>query len=208
MATEVDMTPPPCRKTEVCNAFLAMLDAGKGDVTLKVGNPPERIEAHANVLGARSPVFEVMFTNGMRESETKEAVFEDLDPRAVREMVRYMYGGEVPEGSLSKDEHTIALLTAANRFDVQSLMDCCTRALRERFSVEKIAEYLKIADMMSCDAFKKSCLEYIADHAVEVEETEAYNNLVEERPTLLRDVVAQLSGSVHKRRRVEKAGAP
>merc|ERR1719387_234891 len=105
-----------------------------------------------------------MFQGSFKESRTKEAVFPDLDPRAVREMVRYMYGGEVPEAALANDEQTIALMTAANHFCVQSLVDRCTRALRARFCVEKIAEFLKIADMMGCDAFKQVCLQYTVDH--------------------------------------------
>jgi hypothetical protein len=204
MATEHDLTKAPCPKAETCVAMLAMLDAGNGDVILRVGEHHETIEAHACVLGARSPVFAATFNNGMRESETREALFEELDARAVNEMVRYMYGGEVPEDSLQNDEQTFYLMAAANHFQVESLVDRCTRVLRERFSVEKIAEYLKIADMMNCDSFKEACLKYTAEHMNEVEETEAYNDLVEARPALLREVVAQLTGSVHKRRRVDR----
>jgi hypothetical protein len=204
MATEVDVTPAPCPKTEVCQAFLALLDSGTADVTLKVGEPPERIEAHSVVLGARSPVFGAMFLGGFRESQTKEAVFKELDPRAVREMVRYMYGGEVPEAALANDEQTIALMTAANHLCVQSLVDRCTSALRARFCVEKIAEFYKIADMMGCDAFTQACLQYIGDHLSAVEKTEAYADLVETRPSLLRDVVSQVTGSSSKRRRCDK----
>jgi hypothetical protein len=203
MATEHDVTPAPCPKVEVCDAFLKLLDTGGGDVTLKVGVPHERIEAHSVVLGARSPVLEAMFTSGKwRESETKEAEFEDLDPGAVRAMVRYMYGGDLPAELLADDELTMAIMTAANYFRVQSLVDRCAWALRERFSVEKIAEFLKIADMTGCEAFKQACLEFLAEHGAEVEETQAYKDLVETRPSLLREVVSYLTGSVHKRRRL------
>ena len=44
----------------------------------------------------------------------------------------------------------------------------CTRVLRDRFSVEKITEFLKIADNMSCEPFRQACAEYIAEHVVEV----------------------------------------
>ena len=79
-----------------------------------------------------------------------------------------MYGGEVPDTSLENDEQIILLMKAANWFEVESLVDRCTRVLRDRFSVEKITEFLKIADNMSCVPFRQACAEYIAEHVAEV----------------------------------------
>ena len=119
--------------------------AGKGDVMLHIGVPCQTIWGHKCVLEARSPVFAHMFAqeDSTRESfdkfqdlsddgrpEIYEFVFEEFAPRAVRLMLRYMYGGDVPEMSLGKDEQVIDLMRAANWFCVQSLVDRCTQTLR------------------------------------------------------------------------------
>jgi hypothetical protein len=142
MATEHDLTKVPCPKAETCDGLLEMLTMGNWDVTLRVGDPPMDIVAHACVLGARSPVFfarmfesnsdlevELGFSDSESGAEEEEeggpkiVVLEDFDPQAVHDMVRYMYGGEVPDTSLENDEQIILLMTAANWFEVESLVD-------------------------------------------------------------------------------------
>lgn len=66
---------------EVCDDLRNLLDSQMfSDVTIQVGD--ERIQAHRNILAARSPVFAAMLSSGMTEGREKKIAIKDLDPKA------------------------------------------------------------------------------------------------------------------------------
>ncbi|CAL1292558.1 unnamed protein product [Larinioides sclopetarius] len=63
------------------------------DVNLQVGS--NVIQAHKNILSARSPVFKAMFTKDMKETINKTVVIEDIDVNTIRRLLLYMYSDAI-----------------------------------------------------------------------------------------------------------------
>lgn len=188
---------------EVLDSFRAILRSELySDVVLKVGG--QTIAAHTLVLAARCPVFAAMFSSSMKECTDRVVHIADLEPNAVREMVSFLYTGDVCAEALETDDSATAILQAAHRYQLSSLVERCVCSLSERFKAETVCERLEFADMMGCDTFKEQCLTFMKCHMHEVRETEAYARLVERRPALLRDVIDIITGPPSsKRRRIQ-----
>jgi len=169
-----------------------LLDSGQfSDVVMRIGQ--EEISAHSAILAARSPVFEAMWSSGMREQQQKEVIMRDLDPLAIRRMLRFMYTGTL-DPKLEKDNEAIALLEAAHQYDIASLVDLCVSTLSSWLTEENAAEYLMIAEHAGLEGFRRRCLDFIANshsRVAEVQTTEAFTRLAEKRPHLAIEILAK-----------------
>merc|ERR1711920_795173 len=168
-----------------------MGDSGRmADVVVRVGD--EQIRAHSNILAARSPVFDAMWSTSMKEQAEKEVTITDLDVVAVQRMIRFMYTGALsPE--LSNDNETIALLEAGHRYEVPVLVDLCVSALSSRLTVEIVAERLMVADLAGLDSLRRTCLAFITSSSgrvAAVQATEGFTQLAKKRPHLALDILA------------------
>mmetsp|Transcript_70565 Transcript_70565/g.163082 ORF Transcript_70565/g.163082 Transcript_70565/m.163082 type:complete len:368 (+) Transcript_70565:138-1241(+) len=179
-------------KRELGPQLGALLDSGRfADVVVRVGQ--EEISAHSAILAARSPVFEAMWSSGMREQQQKEVVIKDLDPAAVRRMLRFMYTGAL-DTKLEKDSDAIALLEVAHQYDVASLVELCVSTLSSWLTEDKAAEYLMIAEHAGLESFRRRCLDFITSshsRVAEVQTTEAFARLAEKRPHLAVEILAK-----------------
>ena len=169
-------------REELSAHWAALLDSGRfGDVTLVMGE--ERLPVHSLVLAARSPVFDAMWSTTMQEQAEKEVEIKDLDPMAVRRMVRFMYTGSAGE-ELHNDNETVALLEAAHRYQVSVLVEQCVAALSSRLTIDMVAERLMVADLAGLDSLRRACLNFITDatgRVAAVQATEGFAQLARSR---------------------------
>lgn len=184
---------------EVCESLQALLASGNmADVTIKVGD--ERIQAHSVILSARSPFFAGMFNSPMRESKDREVNMEDLGAPAMHALLHYMYTGNVQKGVMENDDQCNALLMAAHRCAVPGLTQRCVQALASRLEVETVADRLQRAELIGCPIFKGQCLEFLQTRLPEVQATEGYARLVDQRPALLKDIIEVMHPPTKRRR--------
>jgi len=128
----------------------------------------------------------------MREQAEKEVEIRDLDPAAVRRMVRFMYTGSTGE-ELDNDNETVALLEAAHRYQVSVLVELCVTALSSRLTVDMVAERLMVADLAGLGGLRRACLSFITDatgRVAAVQATEGFARLARKRPHLAVDILA------------------
>lgn len=185
---------------EVCDDLRILLDSQLfSDVTIEVGD--DHVEAHRNILAARSPVFAAMLSSGMQEGREKKIVIKDLEPRAVRDMIAYLYTGSVKQDTLDDDDLCLGLLQAAHCYKVDGLVSSCAEIIGKRLALTTVCDRLEFADLLGCESLKSRCLSFIYQHMAEVQNTEAYAKLCR-RPSLLMDIIAVLSPPA-KRRRTE-----
>lgn len=183
---------------EVCDDLRNLLDSQMfSDVTIQVGD--ERIQAHRNILAARSPVFAAMLSSGMTEGREKKIAIKDLDPKAVRDMVGYLYTGNVKSESLDDEDLCLGLLQAAHCYKVDGLVSSCADIISKRLVLTTVCDRLEFADLLGCETLKSRCLSFIYQHMAEVQNTEAYSRLCR-RPSLLMDIIAMLSPPAKRRR--------
>lgn len=184
---------------EVCDSLGELLASKHlADKVLTVGDT--RLEVHAAILAARSPVFAKMFASDMREGREKEVPLADLEAGAVRALVTFLYTGKAPREAMDSEERSIALLQAAHRFEVPSLIDMCARALAGRLSIETVSETLKVADTFGCAGLRVQCLSYMREHMAEVQSAESFALLVRQQPALIMDVISSLAPASKRRR--------
>lgn len=144
---------------ELCAALTPFLGSEElSDVTLVVGG--ERFHAHRVLLAAWSPPFRVMFTNGMRETTSREVAVEDVGADAVRLMLKFMYTGDIHVNSAN----ALDVLAVATRFEIEPLVSFCESYLIASIKVRNCAVVLAAADRYSCRELYPACLAFVALH--------------------------------------------
>uniref|UniRef100_A0A0D6R2C6 BTB domain-containing protein n=1 Tax=Araucaria cunninghamii TaxID=56994 RepID=A0A0D6R2C6_ARACU len=149
-----------CQATKGALKCLArMLDDGlHTDVTINTVNGSVR--AHRAVLAARSPVFESMFLHDLKEKESSIINIEDISVEACMALLSYIYGGIKHENFWN---HRIALLRAADKYDIRDLKESCEESLLEDIDSNNVLERLQEAWLYQLSRLKKGCLMYLFD---------------------------------------------
>ena len=73
------------------------------------------------VLGARFPVFNVMFVHNMTERQEKKIDIEEFDIDTVKDMLKYMYAGKIE----NLNTRLPRLLEAADKYQLSELKEIC-----------------------------------------------------------------------------------
>nr|XP_015926198.1 speckle-type POZ protein-like [Parasteatoda tepidariorum] len=127
------------------------------DVKLRVDG--ETLEAHKNILVARSPVFAVMFEHqDMEESRSGIVDIVDIDAHIMNSFLEFLYTDSVDEMDY---EISIKLLMAAEKYQVLSLKEKCAMFLKNEMSEENVCEILSLADAVNHEFLKLASIEYI-----------------------------------------------
>jgi speckle-type POZ protein len=103
------------------------------------------LSVHKLILIARSPVFLKMLTSNMKEAATNTVEVDDLDSTTMRELLRFIYCGEVQD----LKENVKDLIYAAEKYEVNQLKEICIEELAANVSEENVIETLIIADQVS-----------------------------------------------------------
>ncbi|RWR97210.1 BTB/POZ domain-containing protein [Cinnamomum micranthum f. kanehirae] len=136
-----------------------MLNEGiHADVTINTADGT--LAAHKAVLSASSPVFGSMFLHDLKEKESSTINIEDMSLESCMALLSYLYGGIKQEDFW---KHRLALLGAANKYDIADLKECCEESLLEDINSSNVLERLQEAWLYQLDKLKKSCLMYLFD---------------------------------------------
>ena len=145
--------------SDMTSDMMSLLEGGAySDVTISAGE--ETFKAHKAILITRSPVFRAMFENDMVEAASNCVEIRHMDPKVIKEMLRYMYTGSAPE----VDKMADALLQAANRYDLKQLKAMCERQLTSRLTVENVADTCKLAHHHNATQLKAKCIGFMSIH--------------------------------------------
>uniref|UniRef100_A0A914H0P4 Speckle-type POZ protein n=2 Tax=Globodera TaxID=31242 RepID=A0A914H0P4_GLORO len=176
---------PPCRLSDDMGSLFEK--SFFADCVLSSGS--KEFQVHKAVLACRSPVFAAMFEHGMTEAQNDRVNIEDIDPEALKEMLRFMYTGNAPNLERMADE----LLAAADKYQLERLKVMCEQSLCLSLTNENACETLILADLHSAEHLKTQAIEYINLHANEVMESDGWKILVKEHPPLLEQVFKALA---------------
>ncbi|KAL2892962.1 hypothetical protein RDABS01_008871 [Bienertia sinuspersici] len=128
------------------------------DVTINTTDGTMR--AHKAILSARSPVFLSMFIHDLKEKESSTIEINDMSSESCMALLSYMYGTIKPPEFW---KHRLALLAAANKYDMMDLKEACEESLLEDINSENVLERLQEAWLYQLDKLKKGCLTYLFD---------------------------------------------
>ncbi|XP_042407966.1 BTB/POZ domain-containing protein At1g55760-like isoform X1 [Zingiber officinale] len=130
------------------------------------------IGAHRAVLATRSPVFRSMFAHDLKEKGLSTIDIFDMPFAACQAFVNYIYG------NFQSDEflvNRIALLRAADKYDVSDLKELCEESLADDIDASNVLERLQVAHLHHLPRLKSSCLRYLVNFGKIYEITEDIN---------------------------------
>ena len=99
------------------------------DVTFNF--PDGRVKAHKSILATRVPVFEAMFSSGMKETQTNDVEILDSDVKSFEAFLRFIYCGKLPEAELDT-QLAQSLMILAKKYDAPNLLDLCLPRFQQR----------------------------------------------------------------------------
>lgn len=136
-----------------------MLDeAIHSDLTINTADGSLR--AHKAVLSASSQVFQSMFRHNLKEKESSMIYIEDMSLESCAALLSYLYGTIKQEDFW---KHRLALLGAANKYDIVDLKDACEESLLEDINSGNVLERLQEAWLYQLNKLKKGCMMYLFD---------------------------------------------
>ncbi|CAL5386966.1 unnamed protein product [Camellia sinensis] len=133
-------------------------EAIHADVTINTAEGTLR--AHKAILAASSPVFQSMFLHNLKEKKSSTIDIDDMTQESCMALLSYLYGTIKQEDFW---KHRLALLGAANKYDVENLKDSCEESLLEDINSGNVLERLQEAWLYQLDKLKKGCLMYLFD---------------------------------------------
>ncbi|XP_010104503.2 BTB/POZ domain-containing protein At1g21780 [Morus notabilis] len=151
-----------------------MLDESiHADVTIHCAGGTLR--AHKAILSASSPVFQSMFHHNLMEKESSTIHIEDMSVDSCMALLSHMYGTIKQEDFW---EHRLALLGAANKYDIADLKDACEESLMEDINSGNVLKRLEDAWLYQLNKLKKGCLMYLFEFSKIYDVREELNEFV------------------------------
>ncbi|XP_078163527.1 BTB/POZ domain-containing protein [Carex rostrata] len=126
------------------------------DVTIHTSDGD--LQAHKAVLSATSPVFASMFFHDLRENQLSTIDINDMTLGSCSALLGYIYG-DIDQGEFWK--HRVALLAAADKYDIADLKSCCEESLVEDIGLGNVLERLQEAWLYRLVGLKKACMSYL-----------------------------------------------
>ncbi|XP_042501940.1 BTB/POZ domain-containing protein At1g55760-like [Macadamia integrifolia] len=126
------------------------------DITINASDGS--IGAHRSVLAARSPVFRSMFAHDLKEKELSTINISDMSIDACQAFLDYIYGIIQHDQFLT---HRLALLRAADKYDISVLKEACHESLLEDIDNKNVLERLQSASLYQLPKLKSSCMRYL-----------------------------------------------
>lgn len=149
-----------------------MLDESiHADVTINTADGS--VKAHRAILSATSAVFHSMFLHDLREKESSMIDIEDMSTESCTALLSYLYGTIKQEDFW---KHRLALLGAANKYDIVDLKNACEESLLEDINSGNVLERLQEAWLYQLSKLKKGCLMYLFDFGKIYDVREEINN--------------------------------
>ncbi|CAE7724576.1 BPM6 [Symbiodinium necroappetens] len=153
----------------------------------------ETIQAHSQVLSARSEVFRKQLSAGMQESVTRVINIEDCEVSTFKAFLRFLYTDLLPStepvepGAKTEDDtgaQMLALLAVSHKYQATRLQLWCEAQLCNQLCTSEVCDILCQAHVFEAKQLEKACYTYIKDHMVEVLKLPAYAELVTKRPDI------------------------
>ena len=149
---------------------------------------------HRNILSVRSPVFEAMFESEMRENRSQEVIIRDMKPDVVREMLHFIYNGATSTETVMDDTGN-DLLAAADRYQLNCLLNKCEEKLCSSLEVSNSLELLFLADLHHASKLRNMALKLVANNIDLLVDTDVYKDFVKHHP----DISVEITKLVAKR---------
>ena len=152
------------------------------DVTIKCDN--KEFKVHKAVFASQSSVFLAMFQADMIERQSGIVEVSGITWKTMMGLIIYLYTGEFP---ILCDHHDI--LYAADRYQIQHLVQMCEHELQEGIKKASVMKTLVQADLLGRDDLKKACFEFIRQNTAKLFEANELAVLKDRHESLYLEVL-------------------
>ncbi|KAI7896598.1 uncharacterized protein EV154DRAFT_547250 [Mucor mucedo] len=112
---------------------------------------------HKNILAAISPWFNIIFTNGMKESLENEITISDVKHDIFYRLLKYCYTFKI---DIDDIDDAYEMLKASDRFQISNIREESLRFLRQELNEDNIWDIWECADMYGCEKTINTCNSY------------------------------------------------
>lgn len=181
--------------------LLETADVATSDVLFEVGGgkaeEKQTFHAHRLILSARCPTLNALVETRGAGSQVS---IEDTEPAMFRKLLRFIYGGEIPDQAILKKEAR-AIIRVADRFGCTGLKHAAEAELASSgIKNENNAEMITFADTTKCALLKEAALDYFVANSEAVMATDGYEK-VKDSPSIMGDMMAALSAAASIKKR-------
>ncbi|XP_006636591.1 kelch-like protein 41a [Lepisosteus oculatus] len=127
------------------------------DCTLKVGD--KSLPCHRLILAACSPYFRELFFAEEGKESKKEVVLENVDPKIMDMIVKYLYSAEIE----LTDENVQDIFAVASRFQIPSVFTVCVTYLQKRLAPNNCLAIFRLGLLLNCPRLAVAARDYISD---------------------------------------------
>ena len=110
----------------------------------------------------RSPVFRAMLQSEMQENINGVINVKDVNAEALKEMIHYMYTGNVDWNKVKNLERE--LLVLADKYQVQGLVHNCSSKLASSLNKDNALEIGILGEMYNSDVLIQKCAKFISSN--------------------------------------------
>lgn len=103
----------------------------------------------------------------MKEAESKVITIEDTDIATFKELLNFIYCGEMPKDLNCSPENYLPL---AEKYDLQDLKEGCSQAMAAQLSSGNVVNCLIMADLYRCPDLKRECFGRLKEWKTAMEE--------------------------------------
>lgn len=121
------------------------------------GGAAERMPVHWFVLYTQSEYWRAMFRAGMQEVRAMEVEIHDVEPAVMRQVVRFLYTGELALSEANAQD----VLMAAVRYQIRSLIHVAEAYISRQVCAENALAVLRIATQHGCARLRGACLAFL-----------------------------------------------
>jgi len=133
----------------------------------------KQIPSHKLILELRSEHFRVLFSSGLRESQSNKVEIVDCTVGVFLDLLKFIY----TDSCEVTDDNCISLLEQANFFQLDRLIAICEQFWYHNISVSNAANVFQVADHCNARQLRDFATEFIFKNVREVVQTQAFKDL-------------------------------
>jgi len=176
------------QKTEIfLDEMKSILDDEETSDVLVIAEGKE-FKCHKNILRARSEVFKNMLGHDTLESNMNKIVIKEIAAKAVEDMLKYLYSGEIP---IDPEILTTGLLQLADMHQLHPLLEACLKNLIARLEASSCISTLILVDRYQPlnMSLRDKVIEFIKCQASEGVVENDCDKLVDTHPALAKELM-------------------
>ena len=158
-----------------------LADPSNSDFEIVCGQGEEtKFKVHKLILATRSSVFKAMFNSiaDNKESQNGQVKVPDIDPVTMKALLKFIYTDFV-----SKNDITMALFYASDKYDLKQLTTFCEKVLMNHFDTENVIDILiECQDCLTAKNIEESAKAFIVENVGQIVKTPSWNDLMENNP--------------------------